>query len=229
MDFLLGIKLKDSQFYVSIIDLKVKKHSLEDIKNIIVNYEKQTQDCLASEYDAYTKIEKHIEISLDLYHINKFGKSIIHDLEDKKNFIQNIYSRLCNLVNTNRTDIDIYTELLSILDDALFKENNKLNKFYIEDKEYNLESLYYKQDSWINDIDGYNKYSYNFEKTNCLDLGECSHILVFLNNYERVIKNIQQDMKCHKKVLLHTNKMLHRIKSIQDIILAYIKEKLIET
>jgi hypothetical protein len=228
MDFLLGIKLKDSQFYVSIIDLKVKKHSLEDIKSIIVNREKQTQDCLINEYDAYSKIEKHIEISLDLYHINKFGNSIIHDIEDKKIYVQKIYSRLCNLVNINRTDIDIYTELLSILDDALFKENNKINKFYIEDKEYNLESLYYKQDTWINDIDSYT-YSYHFEKTTCLDLGECSHILVFLNRYEEIIKNIQHDMKCHKKVLLHTNKILHRIKSLQDIIISYINEKLMET
>lgn len=224
MDFLLGIKLKGSQFYVSIIDLKVKKHSLEDIKNIIVNYEKE--DSLVNEYDVYTKIEKHIEISSNLYHINKFGKSIIHDLEYKKNHIHNIYSRIYSLVNMNRTDIDMYTELLSILDDALFKENNKLNKFYIEDKEYNLESLYYKQDSWINDIETNNKYSYNFEKTTYLDLGECSHILVFLNNYEGIIKNIQQDMKSHKKVIIHSNKILGRINSIQHIMIEYIKDKL---
>jgi hypothetical protein len=217
----------------------------KDTTNVVVEYVQQHVD----EYAIYSMIEAHMNISLSLYQVNKEGQEILREVgtkklkltpnailasklkrptysfideHDKKNMIS-LYQNLTDIVNFNRTAADVYTDLLSMLDDAMFAESHHMETFYVDETEYTLESMYYKQETWVSELEWHDKARYQFTKNIGLDLGECSHILMFLNNYQDVLNKIKEHMDRHEKVMTQVEKIGVKISSTRDAMYALVK------
>lgn len=263
--FLLGIRFKNTKSTCNLNTNNFAKLSLLDIQNIISpstsppdrkimqplhSQVEFTQDTI-DEYAIYTMIENHMNISAELYRLNKEGQEIIKEIGTKKlkltplaiisskvkkpistdsvsTDVFSLYMGLVDIVNFNRTCADAYTDLISMLDNVMFSESHDMNTFYVNEKTYNLESLYYKQETWMSEIEWYKKQTFIFSNQPTFDLGECSHILMFLNDYHDILKKISEDMEYFEKVLVHTTKILVKISSTRSAMYSLVRKHLDE-
>jgi hypothetical protein len=207
----------------------------------VVEYVQQCVD----EYAIYSMIEAHMNISLSLYQVNKEGQEILREIGTKKlkltpttilasklkrptysstspTSMISLYQNLTDIVNFNRTAADVYTDLLSMLDDAMFAESHHMETFYVDETEYTLESMYYKQETWVSELEWHDKAHYQFTKNIGLDLGECSHVLMFLNNYQDVLNKIKEHMDRYEKVMMQVEKIGVKISSTRDAMYALV-------
>lgn len=187
------------------------------------------------EYAIYSRIEEHMAISLSLFQVNRQGQSIvkelcvnklkmspssINNLKIKKTLNNSVtiklYQNLTEIVNFNRTNTDIYTDLINSLDDAMFDESQCIDSFYVDDTEYKLEALYYRQETWIEKMEWYEQDQYKFDESDVLDLGECSHILLFLNRYRDALTAIHHSMNAYEKVIMYVDKLSKKIVGMID-------------
>lgn len=207
------------------------------------------------EYDIYSRIEQHIDISLSLYQVNKQGQEVVSEILLKKlklkevnsqsrvnnkgkkqlalhalcnDDIRVLYETLADIVNFNRTSMDTYTSLLCMLDDSMFNESSYIETFYVGEAEYSLESLYYKQETWINELEWHERSAYTFNSNTTLDLGECSHVLLFLNNYQDVVYKIKKHLNSYDKLMTHVDKIINKIGCARDIMYNMVEEHLKE-
>jgi hypothetical protein len=118
-------------------------------------------------YSEYNIIEKHIELSRELYSLNLIGKSIIKNIELSKHLrikrsgnydfspgILIVYNAIIDMTNIKRFNkLRLYFCIQYYLDELLFKGIETLDNFYIEDECYKLTDLYFNQSLWNNDID----------------------------------------------------------------------------
>jgi hypothetical protein len=201
------------------------------------------------EYAIYTMIENHMNISSSLYRLNKEGQDILREIGTKKmkltplaiigsrakkpvvmhcvpTDVLSLYMSLVDIVNFNRTSADAYTELVSMLDDAMFSESHDMDTFYVDETEYSLESLYYKQETWVSELEWHKKEAFSFSNQPSFDLGECSHILMFLNDYQDILKKISEEMESCEKVIAHTSKISVKITSIHNAMYALLHKHL---
>jgi hypothetical protein len=98
----------------------------------------------------------------------------------------------------------------------MFSESHNIDTFYVEETEYNLEALYYRQETWVGQLEWHEKEQYLFHTSKSLDLGECSHILLFLNRYLDVLHRIQEQMDTHDKVVGHVDKLVRKITTMRN-------------
>jgi hypothetical protein len=180
----------------------------------LIRYKNDTYEC-CDEYMIYSKIEQHMNISRILYFLNNQGKEIIEELaikkfklsvfvlnkqigkqkhNDKNEVLKLLYQNIYDIVNFNRLCPNLYTELLNLLDETLFEVNKTIEFFYVHDDVYSLESMYYRQDTWINRIEWKTVQEFIFSESNALDLGECSHIALFISTYQNVINIIKFEL-----------------------------------
>jgi hypothetical protein len=165
-------------------------------------------DVICGEYDLYSKIETHMSFSASLYILNRQGVAILKELDAKKvnrndqkvvnNVAGRIYTELLQCINMNRIITDLYTNLISHLDDVLFNECGELDTFYVKEEEYTLESLYYKQGSWVDEIEWHEPQVFLFSKSDDIDEGECMYLLMFLNKYLSLLSKIEKEYDHHK-------------------------------
>lgn len=159
------------------------------------------------EYDLYSKVETHMRMSISLYIVNRQGQDILKELEIKKvnhkrktnqsrrllyldDDINTIYTYLHAIINFNRINHDLYAELLNVLDEELFNECGELESFYVKEDEYKLESMYYKQESWVNEIEWEIPQIFNFMNGEKLDTCECTHLLMYCQKYSTILDEI---------------------------------------
>jgi hypothetical protein len=230
------------------IQLETPKASLtaqHSDSKVEVEYVQQHVD----EYAIYSMIENHMNISLLLYQVNKEGQEILREIGTKKlkltptailsskikrptfsstslTTMISLFHNLTDIINFNRTAADVYTELLSMLDDAMFAESQHMETFYVDETEYTLESMYYKQETWVSELEWHSKEHYSFTKHIGLDLGECSHILMFLNNYQDVLEKIKENMDRHERVIMQVDKIGIKISATRDAMYALVKKHL---
>jgi hypothetical protein len=186
------------------------------------------------EYEIYTKIETHMSISLSLYILNRQGNDILKDLETKKLPVQQkgvphtpssddkhnvgrIYNELHYCINENRLTKDMYTTLISNLDDVLFDECGDMDTFYVKEDEYSLESLYYKQDSWVREIEWDEPQKFEFDKTLEFAEGECMYLLMFANKYMSLLSKIDKEYD-NIKLKVSLNKLRDKMRNTQYIL-----------
>jgi hypothetical protein len=110
----------------------------------------------------------------------------------------------------------------------MFAESHHMETFYVDETEYTLESMYYKQETWVSQLDWHNKEHYHFTKNIGLDLGECSHILMFLNNYQDVLGKIKEYMERHERVKMHVDKIEIKISGTRDAMHDFVDKHLDE-
>lgn len=152
------------------------------------------QDFLG-EYEEYEKLEKHIEISYDIFKLESEGKHIMNEIKTKKgipegSFQESIYTTIKGLMRAKLLGTGtLINELINLLDALLFSEIENMTHFYIDDGEYRLVDVYYGQELWITEnfiqqqfeLDGESK---DFEE------GEIMLVLCYINNYEKLLEYI---------------------------------------
>ncbi len=204
----------------------VRPHSDEDEdEDENENSDDEHCDC---EYEIYTRIETHMSISASLYILNIQGCDIVKELDTKKLIKKEqkvytsesgrIYIELSQCVNANRMLCDQYTNLISLLDDVLFEECGELDTFYVKEDEYTLESLYYKQGSWVSEIEWNPPQMFEFTKSQELDEGECMYLLIFLNKYLSLLDKIEREYKRQLKLQVCIGKLRERMQLAHGIV-----------
>lgn len=212
--------------------LVVNNDSVENVVNndSVENDADDVNDC--DEYEIYTKIEVHMSISASLYILNRQGNDILYEIGNKKiqrtdnKIVEKIYTELGHCINTNRIFSDLYTNLISHLDDVLFEECGDLDTFYVKEDEYTLESLYYKQGSWVNELEWNEPQVFEFNNSADIDEGECMYLLMFLNRYLSLLYKIEKElvsMKSHMCI----EKMRGKMMFVHDILTSMIDSSLL--
>lgn len=176
------------------------------------------------QYTDYEKIESHLEFSRSMFLIDKKGKHILSQFDDKKYVrkkrtganvfsedINKIYSCLVTILNVNRFSPRLYISLQNFMEELLFKEVTVHKKFYIDDDEYELTRLYFDQSSWIRDQD---IQTFQLDKAHSLDINESMCLVCFLKEYEDFLFTIEEYYRDinEPKLLNELNKIIRRIR-----------------
>lgn len=210
---ILGIRLKNSKSEIelneqskdyNILSLISNENNNQDI-NCVEDVHVDEMESLSSEdgeYEIYSKIELHMSISSSLYILNKQGCDIMKNVSKQKILsnkdnteVQRIYNEMEHFVNHNRACNDLYTNLINVLDAILFEECGEFDNFYVKEDEYSLESLYYRQGSWVSEIEWENDQVFTFTKNNNFDEGECMYLLMYVIKYLNLLSKIENEYK----------------------------------
>lgn len=221
---ILGIRLKNSRNEIELSE-QLKENKIislleikEDNSNIksqnTVQSSNQEQEIINSddmnitsssedgEYEVYSKIETHMSISSTLYILNKQGVDIMKNIQKhklsstkKSTEVQRVYNEMEYFINQNRACNDLYTDLINVLDAVMFEECGDLDSFYVKEDEYTLESLYYKQGSWVSEIEWGNNQIFTFTNYISFDEGECMYLLMYVIKYLNLLSTIENEYK----------------------------------
>jgi hypothetical protein len=153
-------------------------------------------------YESYSWIQKHIQISEDLYNIDKLGKYFLEQITLKKNLkvgnrkglllskeYEMIYNSINETINVYRYRSRLYLTLQYYMDEAMFNKIDESEKFFfIGDECFELTKMYFGQDVWINNVD-----VQRFELPAEVNL-QCEEALLircFFTDYEKILKRIE--------------------------------------
>lgn len=222
--YILGIRLKDSRHEIKLNEqskdnkiitlinensanhdtLQVSHQEQELINNADTNnmIDEMASSSEDGEYEIYSKIETHMSISSTLYILNKQGIDVMKNIQQYKlsssktnTEVQRVYNEMEYFINHNRICNDLYTELINVLDAVMFEECGELDSFYVKEDEYTLESLYYKQGSWVSEIEWNNNQTFNFSSNKSFDEGECMYLLMYIIKYLNLLSTIGNKYK----------------------------------
>lgn len=173
----------------------------------------------------YNIIEKHMQISRELYSIDKKGKYIISQFNTKKSrgirrrSGNHIFSDTLKIIHRNIHSccslkrFRTYFHLQYFLDELLFYQVKTHTKFYTEDDMYDLSKLYFHQDEWVTDL---NIQEYQFyEDESEINIHEAMYLVCYLKEYEHILHDIEMYIKTIKHNNTIKNKLkyaIHRIK-----------------
>lgn len=169
------------------------------------------------EYESYSWIQRHMNISESLFSIDQQGKHLLSEIREKKNTktskrgvhlshnFNTIYESINETINVRRFKSRLYLTLQYYLDEALFIGVNEMDeKFYIEDDAYDLTKLYFDQQSWI-PHNVLQKFSFINDLN--LNIEEALLIKCFFMNYNQLLEQLNSlvsdiivDAKCKKKI-----------------------------
>lgn len=153
-------------------------------------------------YESYSWIQKHINISENLYNIDKLGKHFLEQIAAKKNMkaanrkglllskeYETIYNSIHETINVYRFRSRLYLTLQYYMDEAMFNMIDESESyFYIGDDSFELTKVYFGQDTWINsDIQ-------RFELEASKETPECEEALLmrcFFADYEKILTQIE--------------------------------------
>lgn len=203
------------------------------------NSDSGEDDNIFDEYSEYSKIESHIEFSKSLYILNKKGKHILSELEQKKyeriskngksilgGDIKKFYILLVHILNLKRFSQRLHTLLKHNLDNLLFKEIKKIDIFYIEDEKYCLTKLYYDPSLWIKD---YEIQAFSLDICNVFNVTEAMCLICFLREYEELLFEIEEYIRdtefktLKSKIDTIIRRIKYKLKTAWDIIMDVIK------
>jgi hypothetical protein len=91
----------------------------------------------------------------------------------------------------------MYFCLQYFLDELMYSEVKNINKFYIEDNEYNISKLYFGQEEWIIDI-YVQKFTFYSEKD--LNINEAMYLMCYLKEYDNCLLEIEEFIKPIKTI-----------------------------
>jgi hypothetical protein len=194
--------------------------------NIVNETEKEmsiTSNSDDGEYELYSRVETHMSISSSLYILNCQGISIIKNIYNKKLLtnkdqdVQRVYNEMEYIINENRVSHDLYTKLLNILDSIMFEECGELDSFYVKEEEYTLESLYYKQGSWVCELEWDEQQVFVFSIQKGFDEGECMYLLMYIMKYMNLLTYIENQYT-NIKLRACTDKIKDKLRNIHYII-----------
>ena len=150
-------------------------------------------------YESYSWIQKHINISENLYNIDKLGKHLLDQIAAKKNMkatnrkglllskeYETIYNSIHETINVYRFRSRLYLTLQYYMDEAMFNMIDESESyFYIGDDSFELTKVYFGQDTWINsDIQ-----RFELAVGSSLQCEEALLIRCFFTDYEKILRD----------------------------------------
>lgn len=206
----------------NIIIVDDKEHDIISIADADDMFNEMNSE--TGEYEIYSKIETHMSISSSLYILNKQGTEIMKNIhkykllshKDNKE-VQRVYNEMEYFINHNRACNDLYTDLINILDTVMFEECGEFDTFYVKEDEYTLESLYYKQGSWVSEIEWNNYQNFTFSNNKSLDEGECMYLLMYIIKYINLLSNIESEYN-NIKLKACIEKMKDRMRNMHYLV-----------
>jgi hypothetical protein len=188
----------------------------------------------AADAAEYSKIENHIMLSKSIYELDMKGRHIINEFNLKKSigkkrngsFIFNesmtiIYNNLIHCLSLKR--LKMYFCLQYFLDEVMYHEVTKTNKFYIEDSEYNISQIYFGQDDWIYDV-MIQHFQFDEKKVQDttdenisagLNIHEAMYLICYLKDFDHCLLHIEDYIKPFKTIPKIKSKLrytFHRIR-----------------
>jgi len=153
-------------------------------------------------YESYSWIQKHINISEELYNIDKLGKHFLEQIATKKNMkatnrkglllskeYDTIYNSIHETINVYRFRSRLYLTLQYYMDEAMFNMIDESESyFYIGDESYELTKLYFGQDIWIS---GGDIQRFELSTNSSLQCEEALLIRCFFADYEKLLERIE--------------------------------------
>lgn len=76
-----------------------------------------------------------------------------------------------------------FASLINELDEALFNDCGCFDTFWVQDNEYKLESLYYKQESWSDDVAHQNVQPFAFSNACTITLDEGMFLIMICDKW----------------------------------------------
>jgi hypothetical protein len=239
---ILGIRLKNSRNeielseqskynnIINLLEIEEDTLQIDNLEQDIINsvnvdiVDEMTSSSEDGEYEIYSKIETHMSISSSLYILNKQGIDIMKNIHKYKLIssknnteVQRVYNEMEYFINHNRACNDLYTDLINVLDAVMFEECGELDSFYVKEDEYTLESLYYKQGSWVSEIEWSNNQIFTFSNNNSFDEGECMYLLMYIIKYLNLLSRIETENK-NIKLKACTDKMKDKMRNMHYIV-----------
>ena len=178
--------------------------------------------------EEYSKIENHIMLSKSIYELDMKGRHIINEFNLKKSigkkrngsYIFNesmtiIYNNLIHCLSLKR--LKMYFCLQYFLDEVMYHEVTKSNKFYIEDNEYNISQIYFGQDDWIYDV-MIQHFHFDANKdtdSSGLNIHEAMYLICYLKDFDHCLLHIEDYIKPFKTIPRIKSKLrytFHRIR-----------------
>lgn len=178
--------------------------------------------------EEYSKIENHIMLSKSIYELDMKGRHIINEFNLKKSigkkrngsYIFNesmtiIYNNLIHCLSLKR--LKMYFCLQYFLDEVMYHEVTKSNKFYIEDNEYNISQIYFGQDDWIYDV-MIQHFHFDANKdadSTGLNIHEAMYLICYLKDFDHCLLHIEDYIKPFKTIPRIKSKLrytFHRIR-----------------
>lgn len=199
---------------------------------------------MMSEYESYSVIQKHMQISESLFKVDMYGKHLLSEISSNKNMktsrrsfayipeYETIYNSINDTINVRRFKSRLYLNLLYYLDEALFYSINEDDEFFfIEDDKYELTQLYFGQEQWIRDQ---MIQCYHLSHDKHMNVEEAMLIRCYLKEYaycleciEQLMKDIDDSIRFKRKLLNIINKIRKKhniaIKIIDNIVTSEIE------
>ena len=192
------------------------------------------------QYSDYEKIETHLDFSRTMFLIDKKGRHILKEFDEKKyerkkrsgtnvftEEITKIYNNLVAILNVNRFSPRLYISLQHNMEEILFKEVHTYGKFYIEDEEYELTRLYFDQSSWIKNQE---IQCFELDKGPVLDATEAMCLVCFLKEYEDFVFSIEEyvrdtvDERLKSEVSKITRRLRFKLRVVWDVVVDVINK-----
>lgn len=208
----------DKSFVISSIKFKNIEKEIEVFDDTILSTELLfiPKAPLSDEYSIYSKIEDHMELSGELYHLFKQTQSIIASLQKSKPIYAK--SHLTTILK-DVISVSSYSSLINTLDEVLFNDCGSLETFWVQDNEYKLESLYYKQESWSNDVNIHDVQTYHFNIDDKLSMDESMHLILICKKWLQCFynaSNISNNKRLTTIIQRLTKKIEHCLHYICD-------------
>lgn len=175
-------------FIISSIKLRNTSNNIEVNRNTVLSSQPLLipKEAIVDEYAIYCKIEKHMELSIDIHHIYKQTQSTLTSLQKAKPLLtksNSIYNALKDITNPLN-----FAALINELDEALFNDCGCFDTFWVQDKEYKLESLYYKHESWSDDISQQTVQPFHFNEEPTINLDEGMYLIMLCDKWTRCLE-----------------------------------------
>jgi hypothetical protein len=221
-----AIKFKDSN---DIVELDSREcHKLPFYMHVAPTREQHNvanEDDSDDEYNLYCKVEKHMKISAELYSINKQTKVVIDDLTKYKGHsAKHLIAYLRDIANDNRVSTNLYTRLINALDETLFNECSAIEAFYVIDVSYNLEALYYKQYTWVDDVSIRDIQGFAFDQDSKVSMDEGMYLLMFLGKWKSILHQVFE-VSATPKLHLACNKYLQKVCACTEHVISLIHKE----
>lgn len=177
------------------------------------------QKAINDEYSIYCKIEEHMDISINLHFLNRQTQCILSSLYTQKpSFAKSsgIYIALKDIAN-----MSCFSSLINALDEVLFNDCGCFDTFWVQDKEYKLESLYYKHDSWAYDVSIHNIQPYKFNEDAYLTFDEGMFLIINCNKWLQCLSKASA-VSDNKRLVIILNRFEKRVEQCLHHIFDYL-------
>ena len=180
-----------------------------------------------SQYDKYSEIENHVNISRKLFHLEKKCEYLLAEFTMKKKIdrkkqytkpVSDIINILHALGRNRPCERSPYSSMIYYLDEWLFSRANDDDVFIIEDTKYPLSSVYFNRGDWIGHM---KPFIYEVEESIDFTVKDAIALHSFFHEYSQTIEcilfNIQEntsktdcERKLTNKIIKHINRIINR-------------------